>query len=123
MPTFARSLHRGPRGAPSRASPRSRRLIGVVILSSPEFDARDVDPHTVRFGPAGATPRFRPLFFDVNHDERKDMLLVFRTRDTGIRCGDTEASLTGFTLDGTKIDGTDRIRTIGCRNPGTTDAR
>ncbi len=37
------------------------------------------------------------------------MILSFWPRATGIRCGDTQASLVGFTFDGTKISGSDRI--------------
>jgi hypothetical protein len=36
-------------------------------------------------------------------------------RQTGIRCGDTSAALTGSTMGGQTIEGSDVIRTVGCR--------
>jgi predicted extracellular nuclease len=92
--------------------PRSLLPLGVAILSESDFDARSVDPDRVRFGPAEARPLFHPLFLDVNHDARKDAILYFWPRATGIQCGDTQASLTGFTFNGTKITGSDAIRVI-----------
>jgi hypothetical protein len=93
-------------------NPRSVAPLGVAILSEVDFDARSVDPETVRFGPAGARPLFPPLLLDVNHDRRKDAIFYFWPRATGIHCGDTEASLTGFTFSGTKITGSDSIRPL-----------
>jgi predicted extracellular nuclease len=93
-------------------NPRSNLPLAVAILSENGFDARSVDPQTVRFGPNAAAPISPPFVVDVNGDRRKDMVLVFPTRATGIRCGDTEASLTGFTFDGTKIFGTDNVVTL-----------
>ncbi len=86
--------------------------IGVAILSESDFDARSVDAETVGFGPRGASALFDPLVLDVNRDGRKDVVLYFLPRATGILCGDTEASLVGFTLDGTKISGSDGILTV-----------
>ncbi len=43
------------------------------------------------------------------------MILHFRTQDTRIECVDTEATLTGETIDGQQIKGTDSIRTVGCK--------
>ncbi len=92
----------------------SNEPVGVAILSETDFDARGVDSSTVRFGPDGAPPFLPPLALDVNHDSRKDLLLFFRARSTGITCGDTQASLVGFTFDGTKIAGSDSVRVIRC---------
>jgi hypothetical protein len=92
--------------------PGSNLPVAVAILSESGFDARGVDPETVGFGPNRAAPIFHPLLVDVNGDRRKDVILAFRTRATGIRCGDTQASLEGFTFDGTKILGSDAIVTL-----------
>ena len=43
------------------------------------------------------------------------LTVTFRTQDTGIICGDESATLTGELLDGTAIEGTDSIQTVGCR--------
>jgi predicted extracellular nuclease len=94
--------------------PRSLAPMPVAILSEDGFDARGVDHTTVRFGPLGAAPVLRPFFLDVNGDTRKDLILFFRMHDTGIACGDTAASLVGFTFHGTKISGSDEVLTL-CR--------
>lgn len=101
----------------------------VAILSTPDFDAALVRPGTVRFGPgrAKAVPggedereereerggTLRPQLEDVNHDGRPDLLLHFKIRDTGLVCGDTQATLTGFTTLGQRISGTDAIQVEG----------
>jgi len=43
------------------------------------------------------------------------MILHFNTQDTGIVCGDTSASLTGETVSGQEIEGSDSIKTVGCK--------
>ena len=43
------------------------------------------------------------------------MILHFGTRDAGIVCGTTLASLTGKTLGGQPIQGSDAVRTMGCK--------
>jgi hypothetical protein len=55
------------------------------------------------------------LKVDADLDRDKDLAVTFKTRDTGIECGDTEATLTGTTFDSQEISGTDSIITILCR--------
>ena len=52
---------------------------------------------------------------DVNGDGDADLLLFFNTQDTGIQCRETSASLTGKTVSGQVIEGSDAIITVGCR--------
>jgi streptogramin lyase len=104
-----------PLSARNLVNPRSRGFIAVAVLSTPGFDAATVDPLTVRFGPGGATRRFRGFLVDVDRDGDRDLLLFFRIRETGIACGDTEAILTGATFEGVPIKGSDAIRTVRCR--------
>jgi hypothetical protein len=43
------------------------------------------------------------------------MVFHFNIQESAIVCGDTEATLTGETFDGTLITGTDAVKTVGCR--------
>jgi len=52
---------------------------------------------------------------DVDGDGDTDMILHFKTQATGIKCGDTSASLTGETFGGQMIEGSDSIRTVRCK--------
>ena len=83
-------------------------------MSADEFPAYNVvNPDTVEFGPAGASPT-RHKTKDVNHDGLPDMVFYFKIKETGIQCGDIEATLIGETYDGNPFEGTDSIITKGC---------
>jgi hypothetical protein len=82
-----------------------------LYLTTDEFDAADVDPGTVLFGPGGAYAEQYALE-DVDDDGDIDLILHFRTQDAGIAAGDTEAVLTGETLEGRRIEGSDRVRVL-----------
>lgn len=103
-----------PLSFPNAVNPRSRGVIPVAVLSTAGFDATRIDPESLAFGPAGAGPE-RARFTDVNADGKTDLLLHFRTQETGITCATTSAELTGRTRDGQAIAGTDSVRTVGCR--------
>ena len=88
-------------------------MIPIVILSSASFDAATVDPLPVRFGPSGARETHtRGHVEDVNGDGRLDLVLHFRTQETGLQGGDSQACLTGETKDGLAIQGCDSIRIV-----------
>jgi len=90
--------------------------IEVAILGSENFDALQTKLWTVRFGPNGAKPiRGQKRVRDINRDGFMDLILRFKTRKTGIQCGDTEADLSGKTYLGTQFTGTDSITTVGCK--------
>jgi len=104
-----------PGAFPNRLNPKSKGVIPVTILSTASFDATTVDPLSVRFGPAGATEAHNKGHLgDVDGDGDQDVLLHFKTQQTGIQCGDTSASLAGSTFSGKAIKGTDSIQTVGC---------
>ncbi|MFB0504195.1 MAG: hypothetical protein ACETWE_10210 [Candidatus Bathyarchaeia archaeon] len=100
-----------PGSYPNSINPGSKGRIPVAILTNETFDATTVDPATVRFGPAGAKA-VHSAIEDVDHDGDLDVILHFKTQETGIKPGDTEATLTGKTYDGISIKGTDTIRTV-----------
>lgn len=100
-----------PGSFPNSINPDSKGVIPVAILTTSDFDASIVDPDTVLFGPLGAWAEHWALE-DIDSDGDEDMILHFRTQDTGITAGDTEAELTGKTLDGRDIHGSDSVRTV-----------
>jgi len=51
---------------------------------------------------------------DIDGDGDMDVVLHFNSQDTGIQCGDTDATLTGMTGSGQAITGTDSIKTVPC---------
>jgi hypothetical protein len=104
-----------PRGEANRINPNSDKEIRVAILTGNGFNAATVDPNTVRFGAMGT--EVAPVNFalrDVDGDGDTDMVLRFEIQDTGIKGGDTSASLTGQTSSGFSFRGSDSIRTVRC---------
>jgi hypothetical protein len=97
-------------------NPRARGVIPVAVLGSATFDVTIVDDRSLRFGPGGAPIAHRRAHLeDVNLDGIVDLMLHFRTRETGIVCENDTATLTGETLDGQRLEGIDSLRPVGCR--------
>jgi hypothetical protein len=88
----------------------------VAIFSVNGFDATTVNANTVRFGANGieAAP-IRIVLNDVNEDGNLDMVVRFQIQDTGIKCGDTSAFLTGQISNGVSFIGSSPITTVQCK--------
>jgi hypothetical protein len=93
-------------------NPRRRGVIPVAIISSDNFDATDVDRTTLAFGPDGAAPAHpqggHPR--DVDGDGLMDLVSHFWIQDSGIMSGESQACVSGKTLEGAAFEGCDAIR-------------
>jgi len=90
--------------------------IRVVIFTDAAFDAATVDVSTVRFGRTGTeAAASMSQLADVDGDGDADLTLRFKLKSTGIACGDGMAFLTGKTLAGETIQGSDGIQTRPCK--------
>ena len=89
-------------------------LLPVAVLGSQDFDAADLDPRRVGFGPGRARPRPGTPLVDVNGDRVRDRLLGFPSEATGIAFWDTQSCLSGRTLQGRRLFGCDRVEVRGC---------
>ncbi|WP_282013809.1 hypothetical protein [Marinifilum flexuosum] len=89
---------------------KSKGVIPVAILTTDYFDATMVDCTTVKFGPANiGIVHDDGHLEDVDQDGDIDLILHFKTSESGITQTDTEVVLTGETYDGVNFMGTDLI--------------
>jgi YVTN family beta-propeller protein len=101
-----------PGSDPNSINLKSKGVVPVAILTTPEFDASTVDPTTVKF--ADASP-IKWAIRDVDNDGDMDMLLHFNTQELNLDANSTEGTLSGMTSDGTPFSGTDSVRIVRSR--------
>ena len=94
-------------------------LVGVKSTSksvgeAADVDALQIDPASLRFGPAGAPNNQTPIATDLDGDTDTDVIFSFAVEDTGIACGDTNVTLEGEQYDGYPLMGADNIVTTDC---------
>jgi hypothetical protein len=94
-------------------------FLPVAILASEDFDPRTVDESSITIGDPNLSGRASPvgaLRYDVNRDGRRDFVLIFAIDDLvssgAIALSSTSLKLTGTTLDGQSIFGSDTVRVI-----------
>lgn len=87
---------------------KSRGRVPVAILNTEDYDVLQIDWATLRFGPGGASPVHSSLE-DVDGDGDLDMVVHFKTQETGITIDDATAGLTGKLFDDTPIEGADAV--------------
>lgn len=110
-----------PGSYPNSIKPASKGLIPVAILGSDTFDVAAVDWTTLEFGFDSGSPVHDlndPAVLvehtaDVDGDGASDLVLHFRNSETGIACGDIQATLTGETFAGDFLSASDAITTVG----------
>jgi hypothetical protein len=113
-----------PGSHPNSINPGARGVVPVAVLGNATFDVVDIDVTTLRFGPDEAAPAhdlldshtYNAHLLDVNADAYLDLVVHFRIPETGIACGDESASLLGETTEGRVFEGSDSLRTVGCRS-------
>lgn len=105
-----------PGGEPNPINLGSKGKVPVAILSSETFDATTVNVQFVTFAGAPVVTKnngtFMASFEDVNGDGRPDLVLHFATQSMNLTSSSTDATLTGLTISGRCIAGTDSVKIV-----------
>ncbi len=109
LPKLVVEIDIKPGSYPNSINLKSKGKVPVAILTTDNFDARDVDPDSVDF--AGAN-LLRWRMEDVDNDIDDDMLFHFKTSELDLTKESTEVTLEGETIDGVQITGTDSVKIV-----------
>jgi probable HAF family extracellular repeat protein len=106
-----------PGSVPNTINLGSAGVVPVAILSSPTFDAQEVNPETVRLAGAsvkliGKGDRFSCAVEDVNGDGLPDLLCHIVTAQFALQPEDTVAVLEAETFSGQRLRGEDSIQIV-----------
>ncbi len=92
-------------------------IVPVAVFGSADLDVDDVNIDSLGFGRDGAAAHpwvLRGFNINPSDDNFDDLIVFFRASQSGIRCGDPVATLTGSTSSGVLFSGADSITTVGC---------
>ena len=98
-----------PGGNTNSINLKSKGVVPVALLTTPEFDATTIDPVTIEF--AGAEP-VKWSFKDVDGDGDIDTLFHFKTQELDLDSKSTEATVTGQTYNPSNITGIDSVNIV-----------
>jgi hypothetical protein len=113
LPTASIDIYPGT--VPNEIKLCSKGVIPVALLGSVYLDVTQVNLTRVHFGSNGteAMP-VHTAIEDVNQDGTPDLVLQFKTPQTGFQCGQYAGILQFYTLSNQLYIGADSIITVGC---------
>lgn len=98
-------------------NPMTHDVISIAVLTTATSNAKEVDRHSVRFGPRQAQEiHGQGHVVDVDQDGDQDLLLHFAAVEAGVPCGATQATLRARNIRGAWSKGSDAVKTIRCRS-------
>ena len=107
-----------PGDAANKIYPNKSGKVPVAVLSKPGFGVTQVDPATLKFGSAEASPADPVTIAEVDGLYGDDITTKFGVQESGIFCNDTEVELTGQTYSGDYVTAVDMIDASECETGG-----
>lgn len=100
--------------AANRINPTGDAIIKVALLADSQVHAADINQATIRFGAHGTeAPALQCHQEDVNHDGLADLVCTFKVSQGGFAPGDWFGIVSGMTLNGQAITGSDAVVVAG----------
>jgi hypothetical protein len=95
--------------------PFSQGVVPVAILGADDFDVTTIDRATLALAPGPVAPAHSQGGHeeDVNGDGFPDLVSHYRIPEIAFRDDTTELCVSGFTADGSEIEGCDTIQLVG----------